>query len=71
MSVLSQLHSIIFDWGISAPEHGKEVVDCLNAIDKRYIYQLISTVQISGSKIFGKNILMHSCTPKNDVSLAK
>ena len=32
MSVLSQRHPIIFDWGISAPGHGREVVDGLNAI---------------------------------------
>ena len=38
MSVLSQLHSIIIDRGIIAPVHGKEVVDGINAIDKRYIY---------------------------------
>ena len=31
MSVLSQCHSIIFYWGISAPIHVKEVVDGLNA----------------------------------------
>ena len=43
MSVLYQRHSIIFDWGISAPGHGKEVVDGLNNIDKRCMYQLIST----------------------------
>ena len=48
VSVLYQRHSVIFDWGISAPEHGKEVVDGLNAIYKRYIYQLISTVQLPG-----------------------
>ena len=30
MSVLSQCHSIIFDRGISAPGHGKEVVDGIN-----------------------------------------
>ena len=44
MSVLSQHHSIIFYQGISAPGHGKEVVDGLNSIDKRYMYQLMSTV---------------------------
>ena len=38
MSVLSQLHSIIIDWGMSEPVHGKEVVDGLNAIDKQYIF---------------------------------
>ena len=71
MSVLSQRHSIIIDRGISAPGHGKEVVDGINAIDKRYIYQLMSNVQLPGSKTFDSQILMHSCTPKNDVSLAK
>ena len=64
MSVLSQRHSIIFDWGISATGHGKEVVDVINYIYKRYMYQLMSTVQLLGSKTFGKQILMYSCTPK-------
>ena len=62
---------IIFDWGISAPGHDKEVVDGITAIDKRYMYKLISTVQLTVSKIFEKSILMHSCTPKKDASLAK
>ena len=38
MSVMSQTFSIIIDWGISAPGHGKEVADGLNDVDKRYIY---------------------------------
>ena len=28
------------------------------------MYQLMSTVQLPGSKIFEKHIIMHSCTPK-------
>ena len=44
MSVMSQNYSSIIDRGISAPGHGKEVVDGINAIDKRYIYQLMSKV---------------------------
>ena len=39
ISVISQCYSIIIDRGISAPGHGKEFVDGLNAFDKRYIYQ--------------------------------
>ena len=35
------------------------------------IYQLFSNVQLPGSKTFGSHILMHSCTQKYDVSLAK
>ena len=68
---LSQGHSIIIDRGISAPVHGKEVVYGINVIDKRYMYQLMYNVQLLGSKTFDLQILMHSCTPKNDVSLAK
>ena len=71
MSVLSQHKSIIVDRGIISPVHGKLVVDGLNAIDKRYMYQLMSNVQLTGSKTFDSQIILHSCTPKNDVSLAK
>ena len=66
---LSQCYSVIIDRGISAPGYGKYVVDGLNSIYKRYIYQLISNVQLLGSKTFYSYILMHSCTEKNDVSL--
>ena len=52
MSVISQTYSLIIDRGISAPGHGKEVADGLNAVDKRYIYQLMSKVQLPGSIIF-------------------
>ena len=71
MSVMSQCYSVIIDCGISAPGNGKEVVDGINAIDKRYIYQLMSNSQITGSKIFDSQILMHSCKQNNDVSMDK
>ena len=71
MSFMSQCYSFIIDRGISAPGHGKELVDGLNNIDKRYIYQLMSNVQLPVSKIFDSSILMHYCTENNDVSLAK
>ena len=34
MSEMSQTYSIIIDRGISAPGHGKEVVDGLNAVEQ-------------------------------------
>ena len=70
MSVLSQCFSIIIDWGIIAPGNGKEVVNGINDIEKRDIYQLMSNVKLQGSKTFDSQILMYSCTQKNDVSLA-
>ena len=70
MSGMSQTYSIIIDRGISALGHGKEVVDGINAVDKRYIYQLISNVQLPGSVIFDSQIKIHTGTENKDVSLA-
>ena len=68
MSVISQTYSLIIDRGISAPGNGKEVVDGLNSVDKLYIYQLISKVQLSGSIIFDSQIKIHTGTENKDVS---
>ena len=70
MSVMSKTYSIIIDIGISAPGHDKEVVDGHNALDKHYIYQLMSKVQIPGSFRFDSQIKMHTGTENKDVSLA-
>ena len=64
MPVMSQTYSIIIDRVISEPGHGKEVVDGLNAVDKSYIYQLMSKVQLPGSVIFDPNIKIHTGTEK-------
>ena len=61
---MSQPYSIIIDCGISAPGHRKEVVDGINAVDKRYIYELMSKVQLHGSVRFDLQIKMHTGTEK-------
>ena len=71
MSVMYQCYSIIIDRGISAPWHYKEVVYGHNAVDKRYIYQLMSSVRLPGSNISDSQIQMHTGNQKDDVSLAK
>ena len=63
MSVMSQCYSIVIDRGISAPGHGKEVVDGLNAVDKHYI-----SIYVDCSTSWIKNIWFKD---SNDVSLAK
>ena len=47
------------------------MVDGLNAVDKNYIYQFISKVQLPGSVRFDSQIRMHTGTENKDVSLAK
>ena len=71
MSVMSQTYSIIIDHDISALGHGKGVVDGINAVYKRYIYQLMSKVQLTGSVRFYSQIKMHTGTENKDVSLAQ
>ena len=67
MSVISQNYSLIIDRVISAPGHGKEVVDGLNDFDKRYIYQLMSKVQLPGSIRFDSQIKTNTGTLKKYV----
>ena len=67
---ISQTYSLIIYWGISAPGHGKEVVDGLNTVEKRYIYQLMPKVQLPGSTRFDSQIKIHTGTKNKYVSLA-
>ena len=70
MSVMSKCYSIIIDRGISAPGNGKEVVGGINAVDKRYIYQLMSKVKLPGSFRFDSQIKMHTGTEIEVLNLA-
>ena len=71
MSVIYRCYSVTIDRGISAPGNGKEVVDGLNAVDKRYMQKLISNVQLPGSNIFDPQTQVYNSNQNNDVSLAK
>ena len=68
---MSQCYSVIIDRDNSAPGHKKEVVYGINDIAKRYIYQLMSNVQLPVSKLFDSQIIMNYCTQNNDANLAK
>ena len=37
ISVISMTYGIVIDHAVGTPEHGKNVVDKLNAVDKRYL----------------------------------
>ena len=42
MTVISYLYGIIMDIAINAPVHGNNVVDALNATDKRYLTEKLN-----------------------------
>ena len=68
---MSHCYSITIYQRILAPGHYKEVVDGLNDVDKRFIYQLMSTFQLPGSNRFYSKIQIHTGTQKYDVTLSK
>ena len=47
------------------------MVDELNAVDKCYIYKLMSNVQLPGSNRYDSQMQIHTGNQNNDVSLAK
>ena len=71
MSVMSQCYSVIIDRGISAYGNGKEVVGGINSIVKQCIYQWMSNVKLTGSKIFDSQVIMNYFTQNNGFSLDK
>ena len=52
LSMLLQAFNIISFCSVSAPLHGNEVVYGLNATDKRFIFNLMTTLQLPGSQRF-------------------
>ena len=70
MPILSQDFSIIIDRGISATGHVRELVYGLNAIEKRFLFKLISTVKLTGAKGYDTQVVMHTATCTSDISLA-
>ena len=68
--MLSQAFSVIIDCGISALGHDREVVYGLSAIEKQFLFQLMSTVQLPGAKGYDTKMVMHTGTRTPNVSLA-
>ena len=68
--MLSQAFYVIFDRGISSPRHGREVVDGLNAIEKRFLFQLMSTLQLPGAEGYDTQMVINTVTRTYHVSFS-
>ena len=67
--MLSQAFYVIIDRFISAPGHVREVVYGLNAINIRFPFQLMSTLQLIGAKGYDTHMVIHTGIHTYDVSL--
>ena len=68
LSILSKSCIININHGISAPGHGREVVVGMNTTEKRFIFHMMATVQLTGSKWFDTQIIVPTATQNTDVN---
>ena len=66
-----QAFNIIIDHGISSPGHDRKVVDGLNDTCKRFILNLMSTVQLPGIERFDTQMVVKTATQNSNVSLTQ
>ena len=66
----SQDLSVIIERGISAPEYGIEVVYGIKVIDKRFIFQLMPTVKLTGENLYDIHMVTHTGIRTSGVSLS-
>ena len=69
--MLSQAYDITTDCGVIFTGHGREAVDGLNETDKRFLFQLMETVQLHVSKVYDTHMDMKSVTHISNNSLAR
>ena len=64
LSILSHVYYIIISCGVGIPVHGRDIVDCINTIDKRFIFVLMENVQLPVSKGYINQVTIHTTTQK-------
>ena len=69
--MLPQSYYIIIYRDVIAPGHGREVVDGLINTETWFLFQLMVTVQLEGSKGYDTQMLMDYENSTTDVSLSQ
>ena len=71
LSMLEHAYNITIDCGVGAPVYGREVVDGLNATEKRFLSMLMINLQLSGAAAYESQVVMHNSIAKIDIVLAR
>ena len=70
-TILLQSCNTIIDRVISEPGHGRYVLDGMNDTYKRFIFHLMATVQLPGSRYFDTQMAVQTTTQSTDLSLTQ
>ena len=71
LSMLAHAYNLIINCGVGSPLHGREVVNSLNATEKRFISMLMKTVQLPDAADYDLRMAIHTSTEKRHSSLAR
>ena len=69
--MFSHAYNIAVGCSIGAPVHGKDVVDDLNATEKRFLSMLMTTVKIPGAVTNDSQMVMLTSRSNTDISLSR
>eukprot|EP00957_Ditylum_brightwellii_P055900 4235758-Ditylum_brightwellii.AAC.1 len=69
INTISVKYDIVIDYTVGAPEHGKDVVDGLNVVDKRYLRTALLRNSNPEEDKNVKTMRSHSATPMGSFNI--
>ena len=69
--MLAHTYNIITDRGVGSPGYFREVVDALNATDKRFILMITATVKLAGASYYDSHMAIHTSTANTYINLER
>ena len=69
--MLAHAYNAIIDQGAGEPGHVREVFNGLNDTFKRFLSILLTTVKLTGAKVYKNQTAMHKSILSKDISLKR
>ena len=69
LSMLSHSYNTVIYRGVGSPGNGKDVVDGLNATNKRFLSMFVSTMQLLGKATNNSHMVMHTSMSNTYISI--
>ena len=69
LSMLANAYNIIINHGVGSTGHGREVVDGLDATDKKCLSMLMKNVQLPGASDYDSQMEIYTSTTNTNITL--
>ena len=71
LSILSHAYNFVIGRCFGGPRHGKGVIDGLNATDRRFLYNVDKTVQLTSAATNNSQMVIHTEMSNTYISLVR